>query len=343
MISIVVPVYNTEKYLSRCIESIVSQESFERQELILVDDGSTDNSGKICKEFEKKYDNVLYYRTDNYGVSHARNFGLKKSSHKYIMFVDSDDYLEQGTIDFSITNAVKDGVLIFNKVFLIGGNTVKNVLYKDNEIVRMGDEIRLFEYDMLTYSLDPLMNRVKWLSCGVTAKLFDSSIIRDVFFLENCKYGEDSLFNITAFHNSKVVKYVNYDGYIFNINDESSTGRYREDWVEMQKIFVSELTNIRTSLFANDVNFDKAYYFMVFTRFASMINKYFFNKQNTYSFDKNYNELISIMKESPYRESIKLVDKSFLNNKNKVIYYTIKTGTFRIFCALYWLVKKYGK
>lgn len=92
LISIIVPIYNVENYLTECIESILKQE-FDECEIVLVDDGSTDKSGKICDEYAKKYDNVKVIHKKNGGLSDARNEGLKEATGKYILFVDSDDYI----------------------------------------------------------------------------------------------------------------------------------------------------------------------------------------------------------------------------------------------------------
>ena len=91
-ISVIIPVYNTAKYLKKCLESIVNQE-FKDLEIIIVNDGSTDNSEEIIKEFQKKYE-VKYYIKENTGVAETRNVGVKLAKGKYICFVDSDDYLE---------------------------------------------------------------------------------------------------------------------------------------------------------------------------------------------------------------------------------------------------------
>ena len=91
-ISIIVPVYNVEKYLTRCIDSILTQ-TFTNFELILVDDGSTDKSGVICDSYEKKDKRVKVIHKKNQGVSEARNTGLNFAKGKKISFVDSDDYI----------------------------------------------------------------------------------------------------------------------------------------------------------------------------------------------------------------------------------------------------------
>ena len=92
-ISIIVPIYNVEKYLKRSLDSLVNQ-TLKDIEIILVDDGSTDNSHKIAEGYKKNYSNVLLVTKENGGLSDARNFGLQYASGEYIAFVDSDDYVE---------------------------------------------------------------------------------------------------------------------------------------------------------------------------------------------------------------------------------------------------------
>lgn len=89
--SVVVPIYNAEKYLKKCIKSIISQ-TFEDFELILADDGSTDSSSEICKKFKKKDNRIKYFRKENGGCLQTRVYGVEKSSGKYILFCDADDY-----------------------------------------------------------------------------------------------------------------------------------------------------------------------------------------------------------------------------------------------------------
>lgn len=107
-VSIIVPVYNVEKYLPVCMESLVNQ-TLEDIEIIVVNDGSPDNSIKILEEYEKNYpDKVKVYTTENRGVSHARNYGLDRASGDFIMFVDSDDFIELDMAEKLYSKAVKD-------------------------------------------------------------------------------------------------------------------------------------------------------------------------------------------------------------------------------------------
>ena len=102
-VTIVVPVYNSQDFIRECIESIIQQKmDISQIEVLLIDDGSTDNSGKICQEFAKKYANISYIYKENSGVSDTRNTGIKRAQGKYIMLLDSDDYLDKHTVSHLI-------------------------------------------------------------------------------------------------------------------------------------------------------------------------------------------------------------------------------------------------
>lgn len=105
-VSVIVPVYQVEKYLRQCLDSIVNQ-TFKEIEIILVDDGSKDNSGKICDEYALKDNRVKVIHQDNMGLSDARNSGMNQMSGKYFMFVDSDDYVSEQMIEKLYTRVVE--------------------------------------------------------------------------------------------------------------------------------------------------------------------------------------------------------------------------------------------
>lgn len=115
LISVIVPVYNVEKYLSRCLESLVNQ-SYDNIEIIVVDDGSTDNSPQIIKKFLNKNDNMRVITQVNQGVSVARNTGLKNAKGKYIMFTDGDDYVDKDFCLAAYTSLMANHseIVIFN-------------------------------------------------------------------------------------------------------------------------------------------------------------------------------------------------------------------------------------
>lgn len=97
LISIIVPVYNVEKYINQCVDSIINQ-TYKNIEILLIDDGSNDRSGHICDIYDNKYNNIHSYHKKNGGLSEARNFGIKKAHGDYLMFIDSDDFLDVNTV-----------------------------------------------------------------------------------------------------------------------------------------------------------------------------------------------------------------------------------------------------
>ena len=113
-ISIIVPVYNVELYLEKCIESIINQ-TYTNIEIILVDDGATDSSGNICDLYSKKDSRIKVIHKRNGGLSDARNVGIEKAVGQYLMFVDSDDYIDK-TMCEKLYNALKKQKILLNRL-----------------------------------------------------------------------------------------------------------------------------------------------------------------------------------------------------------------------------------
>ena len=105
-ISVIVPVYNVEAYLERCVESILHQ-TYTNFELILINDGSTDSSGQICNHLASQYENIKVYHIENAGVSNARNMGIQLATGSWVTFIDSDDFVTKGYLEILI-GAVDD-------------------------------------------------------------------------------------------------------------------------------------------------------------------------------------------------------------------------------------------
>ncbi len=140
-ISVIVPVYNVEKYLKRCLDSLVNQ-TLKEIEIIVVNDGSPDESEKIILEYLEKYRNIKYYKKENAGLSVARNYGISKSSGEYIAFVDSDDYVDTSMLQKMYEKAKEkdyDVVACSVSMVLDDGkyiSTVKTGLKNDNSDIK---------------------------------------------------------------------------------------------------------------------------------------------------------------------------------------------------------------
>ena len=184
MISIIVPVFNVEKYLCKCIESILRQ-SFKNWELILIDDGSTDESGRICDEYSKKDNRVKVIHQDNKGVSASRNIGLINSKGEYICFIDSDDYVEDDYLMKMIKIILSEDV-----DFVCCG--VKNVKNSDIIIQSIADNSIINKAIIENHFFKN--NIIKDLMYAPWNKLYKKKLLEEINFNENFSIGEDILF-----------------------------------------------------------------------------------------------------------------------------------------------------
>lgn len=169
LISIVVPVYNVESYLEKCIDSILNQ-SYSNFELILVNDGSTDNSGKICSDFEKKDSRIKVINKDNGGLSDARNYGIDIASGRYITFIDSDDFVEVDYIFYLYNLLKKYGTKISICAY--------NILLENGEKINLGkgfDETLMSKED----SFKRMLNE-EGFSVSAWAKMYDLELFTGV-------------------------------------------------------------------------------------------------------------------------------------------------------------------
>lgn len=206
LLSIIIPVYNAQKYLEKCLETVAAAKT-DDLEVILVDDGSKDNSPSICDEWEKKDSRFHAHHIVNGGVSNARNYGMSQSSGDYIMFLDADDYIDKTKWTFILDKAVTDKSDFIAFAYY--------TLYDDGKIK---DE--LFDFDGAEASDIKTANRMMYASSRLNAcwaKLFKRSIIleHELEFEKGVAIGEDAAFvteyfsrcNSYHFYNEKMLYY----------------------------------------------------------------------------------------------------------------------------------------
>ena len=188
-ISIILPVYNSEKTIKRTINSVLSQTN-ENYELIIVNDGSKDNSGTICREYANKYPTTIkYIEIPNGGVSNARNIGLKNATGKYIMFIDADDEYYEETLQV-VSDYIKEEVeLIVFGYERIHTNTGK-IKEMNTDIIYLSDDTKL--------NLFIEMLQKKYLFNQIWNKLYIKKILmeNEIYFDINISSGEDYRFNL---------------------------------------------------------------------------------------------------------------------------------------------------
>lgn len=210
MISIIIPIYNAEKTLHSCIESVISQNSNE-YEIILINDGSTDNSQKICEEYDEKFQNIRLFNTENKGAYAARLLGVNRANGKYITFLDSDDTFKENVL----RNVVEE--LKFNVDVLVTS-------CKKSFIINQAE----YQKDLISYKINAALH----------GRFFRKDILCNSL-LEIPRYfvvGEDLIFNLRVSLYAKKIKYSQLIIYNYNLNYASITHNFKRSW-EYEKKF----------------------------------------------------------------------------------------------------------
>ena len=225
-ISVIVPVYNSEKYLKRCIDSILNQ-TYKAIELILVDDGSPDNCGKICDEYAKKDKRVRVIHKTNAGVSAARNSGLEIASGNYATFVDSDDYIEpemygnmmekvhQYNCDVVMCDCIKD----FTDHSEIYTHDIRAGFYDKEQLVN-----EYYPHLLMMENVEYPATISNWLI------LFNRNKLGNLRYVVGVRYSEDLLFGAQLVYNTDSFYYMKEQAhYHYYMNPTSATHKFTVD------------------------------------------------------------------------------------------------------------------
>lgn len=201
-LSVIIPLYNSEKYIDSCLENLINQISDE-DEIILINDGSIDNSEKKCLEYESKYKNIQYYQTNHKGPSGARNLGLNKVSGKYIIFLDIDDSIEKTYISKLLKH-------IENYDMVVCGYNLIKVEKNEKNIIKMKSQEIERKYIKKILNNELMFNTL-W------NKIYRADIIKNnkIQFDEGETRGEDAIFNMDYIKNVKNSIYV-IDDILYN-------------------------------------------------------------------------------------------------------------------------------
>lgn len=196
-VSIIIPVYNSEKYISKCLDSVINQ-TYKNIEILVINDGSKDNSINILREYEKKDSRIIVIDKENEGVAKTRNMGIKKATGEYIMFIDNDDFIDSDYVETYLKNTDYD--------IVIGS-------YKRTDI---NGEI-LFKYNL---NEDSIWS--KYIVLAPWAKLYkkDFLIKNNIEFL-NYGIGEDVYFNLLCYSKTNNIKVISDFKYNWFYNNES--------------------------------------------------------------------------------------------------------------------------
>lgn len=237
LVSVIVPAFNAEKYIARCINSVLLQ-TYNNLELIVVDDGSTDQTGNICDSYASDDNRIYVIHKENKGVSDARNTGLNNAHGKYVIFLDSDDSLSIDIIGKCISEHKKDCLNIWGAIEFLPGNATNHeeimasAIGKEEIIANAIYRMKNRKYNLGNYF------RAVW------GKLFDRQIIEEnaIRFNPQLYMGEDAVFLVNYLIHISGINVISIDGYNYNRENEmSATVKFHSDLLEQNRLQYEEL------------------------------------------------------------------------------------------------------
>lgn len=323
-VSIIVPVYNTSKYLKDCIESIVNQ-TYDNIEIIIINDGSTDNSLSICGKYKESDERVILKSIPNSGVSTARNVGLDLVTGDYVTFVDSDDWIEEDTIELGIQKITE------NNADIAIWSYYKNYDSKELSLSLVPGKSRNFHNDKekeILYLKSVYANYNK-LSNGedvsvgtVMCKMYKSDFLRENQLRFNPKLirSEDVIFAINAFKLAKKITYFDKSLYHYRINADSFCNSYRfiDDTISPFNLLIDELNAFKEKVDNNSI-VEEVINCRIIQIMLWHLKYNYFNKDNKLSLLKKRREIIKLIKSDYYNTALNNVSFKHLPKQEKAM------------------------
>ena len=286
-VSIIVPVYKVEKYISRCIESILNQ-SYTDWELILIDDGSPDKSGEICDQYAAKDNRIRVFHKINSGVGETRNLGIKKAEGEWLLFIDSDDFVNSQYVSSFFNHAVDNSILVIQGL---------------NNISEIGTVISRIEFDPGDYEGDIMFATINKYNLfnfgGPYCKLYNKSnlISNRIQFPVQYSYGEDSVFFFKYLKTINTIRLSGQCGYNY-VRYNGNTLSTKDHRIETVLPFIEDTLEDLTFFDKNRIALPKYGNNLVQLMVSSLLNMYrlgYAKSKRLYYFDKTKNSIIPIL------------------------------------------------
>ncbi len=256
-VSIIIPVYNVEKYLDRCMNSVLNQTMLDI-EIILVDDKSPDSSSLMCDEYAIKDQRVkVIHKKKNEGLGYARNTGLEIAKGEYICFVDSDDFVTQDMCEklYSIAKRT-DSDVVYGGVYYYDGNNVKIKKRVEKETTWRNEEVKKLLLDFIATEPGEINDTIIEVSVWKALfrkKVFDENNIR--FVSERDFISEDVIFDIDYLQHCKSVTIISDSVYYYCENEESLSKSYRKDrFLKVKELYYELLNRLKVLYETDEIN-----------------------------------------------------------------------------------------
>ena len=325
-VSIIVPIYNVEKYLDRCVQSLVNQ-TLNDIEIILVDDGSPDNCPSMCDEYAHKDNRIKVIHKQNAGLGYARNSGLEVATGEYVAFVDSDDY-----VDMTMYESLYKGTELINPDAIFCGfktEVAKGVWHESREVEQdqlwEGNDVKEFMYNMIASGKGVKQERLYQMS--VWHAIYKREIITNnklVFPSERDVVSEDIPFQVDFLKNANKVLYLNAHFYYYCLNETSLSFTFKKEkfygYNKLRECLLSKINE---------------------TEYRQRVNRLYIGYCRAYCFDllssniENKNKLYKLIFDDPIFKKVKYeFSPSFLPIHTQIMY-TLMSNKTLLFLLVY--------
>lgn len=352
-ISIVIPVYNSERYIDKCIQSVLEQ-TMTDFELIVIDDGSSDNSGRILDNYAQQDSRIKIFHIENSGVSAARNYGIEECKGDYIYIMDSDDYLEENALMDMYCAAIEskcDVVISDHYVFTMVNNQKVSHYFSKEFFTMNRDTINLIQKMVLYKSFSPFYTKEN-IGLGIAApwnKLIKREVIIDNHLLFDPYVRglfDDGLFCIDLFECVNSLKYIREPTYHYRITQSSLIHQYNNQRINTYLRVYERLNDFcidknKTYNLKDAINARKIQYL------GNLFKTHFLAPQFASNVIDRYNKVKTVINETTYAEAIKEVNVDDLLGKQKVFVYLLRFRLlfivflyYKVKDLIYWKVGK---
>ena len=301
LISIILPVYNAELSIKTTIKSILKQ-THTNFELIIINDGSTDNSHQLIQEYQKTEKRIKYFSIPNNGVSNARNYGLKHATGTYVTFIDSDDTYEENYLQILLKSIKKYNADLASCAY--------KTVHKNPKIVSISA-------DLINYSLKEYIEILQpnLLINQLWNKIYKLNIIKKntIFFDTDIDLAEDYKFNLEYFSQIKSQVYINIPLYNYRINDNGLGFKYRKDSSKIKLQLLEMLENLYNKKKYSLNYIYKNYIIQYFAWLSNIVDK-----RSSLSQKEKLEQLAKIMNDESYYLKIEEIKRNS-NRKTRVI------------------------
>lgn len=337
-ISFIVAIYNVEKYLLECIESLIGI-SGDEYEILLIEDGSTDNSAKICDMYAQKDSRIKVFHQKNQGVSVARNVGLKNARGKWICFVDGDDYIKTNEIEkIEIPNELENcDIIYFEYNNLI--NDIESHLpstdLNDNQLIS-GEKLKKIQYTVIDPDYEEYRKYQTVVAFGAPwGKLYKREFLSDnhLEYQPGLIRGQDSLFNAQAILKVQAVAFKKNRIYVYRKNMNSISHKYTSDMPRYIRKLVGEYYKLNLDL--TDPFMKQALAARTIRLFYTLVRSTFCNVKNPENYIKR--KKVFLKERAYYNEAFKNVKLGKLRLDRKILAFLCK---YKIFFVMNFYVRR---